>query len=298
VIPPSGAQYRIASGDHEATVVEVGGGIRTYTAAGVDVLEGYAEDERCSGGRGQLLLPWPNRLRDGRYRFAEGDQQLALTEPDRHNAIHGLARWMNWSASAHDADRVVMELVLHPQPGYPFILGLSVEYRLTAAGLAVATTAVNLGRQACPYGAGAHPYLTVGTDLVDDAVVGVPGATRLETDDQGIPVDSSSVAGTEFDLRAPRRVGGAVLDTAYTDLEGGEVTMTYPGTGRRVRLWMDGSHRWLMLFSGDTLGPERRRRSLAVEPMTCAPNAFVSGDGLRILEPGESWTTSWGVGPG
>lgn len=297
--PPSGHQYRIASGDQEATVVEVGGGLRTYTAAGVDVLEGYGEAERCSGGRGQILLPWANRLRDGRYRFGgAGEQQLALTEADRHNAIHGLTRWVNWTASVHELDRVVMGLVLHPQPGYPFTLGLSVDYRLVAAGLDVATTAVNLGDRPCPYGAGAHPYLTVGTDLVDRAVLQAPGTTRLETDEQGIPVGSAPVAGTTYDFRAPRRLGGTVLDTAYTDLEGAEVSLTDLATGRQVTLWVDGSYRWLMLFTGDTLGADRRRRGLAVEPMTCAPNAFVSGEGLRILEPGESWTTSWGVGPG
>ena len=279
-------------------MVEVGGGLRTYTVGGSDVVDGYAEDERCSGGRGQLLLPWPNRLRDGRYRVGGQDHQLALSEPDRHNAIHGLVRWMNWTAAVHDADRVVMELVLHPQPGYPFILGLSVAYRLDGAGLTVATTATNLGGEPCPYGAGAHPYLTVGTELVDDALLHVPGATRLETDEQGIPVGAVAVAGTPYDFREPRRLGDVVLDTAYTDLEGDEVRLAGPGGNRRVTLRMDESFRWLMLFTGETLGADRRRRSLAVESMTCAPNAFVSGDGLRFLEPEESWTTRWGIWPG
>lgn len=295
--PPSGAQFPIASGQQAATVVEVGGGLRTYSAAGVDLVDGYQEEERCRGGRGQLLLPWPNRLRDGRYRFGGEDQQLALSEPDRHNAIHGLVRWMNWTATVHRPDRVTMELVLHPQPGYPFILGLSVEYRLDGAGLTVATTATNLGAEPCPYGAGAHPYLTVGTELVDDATLEAPGATRLETDDRGIPVGSVPVAGTPYDFREPRQVGDVALDTAYTDLEDTQVRLTGPD-GHGVTLRMDASHRWLMLFTGDTLSRDRRRRSLAVEPMTCAPNAFVTGDGLRLLEPEEAWTTSWGIWPG
>ena len=296
--PPSGAQYRITAGHHEATVVEVGGGLRTYSVAGADVVDGYAESERCSGGRGQLLLPWPNRLRDGRYRFGGADHQVALSEPERHNAIHGLVRWMNWTAAVQEPDRVVMELVLHPQPGYPFTLGLSVDYSLGDDGLTVAITASNLGGEPCPYGGGAHPYLTVGTDLVDDVVFHAPGATRLDADDRGIPVGSAPVEGTSYDFRAPRRLGNVVLDTAYTELEGDEVTLADPAGERRARLWMDRSYRWLMVFTGDTLGPERRRRGLAVEPMTCAPNAFVTGDGLRVLEPEESWTTTWGLSPG
>ena len=293
---PSGAQYRVASGDQEATVVEVGGGLRTFTVGDEPVLDGYELDEMADGGRGQLLLPWPNRIRDGGYRFqVAGDLQLALTEPGRHNASHGLVRWANWTAAVHEADRVVMTLVLHPQPGYPFTLDLSVDYRLGAEGLSVATTATNLGNLPCPYGAGAHPYLTVGTPSVDDAVLQVPSATRLETDDRGIPTGSAPVGGTPFDFRRARRIGDLVLDTAFTDLTGDRAVVAAPGDGRRVVLWWDASYRWLMVFTGDTLDPAHRRRSLALEPMTCAPNAYVTGDGLRVLEPEESWTTTWGI---
>ncbi|MDQ3898186.1 MAG: aldose 1-epimerase family protein [Actinomycetota bacterium] len=295
---PSGAQYRLSSGDQAVTVVEVGGGLRTYTAGGVDVLAGYGEHEMASGGRGQHLVPWPNRIRDGRYSFAGADLQLALTEPARHNASHGLVRWANWAAAVEEPGRLVMELVLHPQPGYPFTLGVAVEYRLGPGGLSVATTATNLGDRPCPYGAGSHPYLTVGTDLVDEALLEVPADTRLASDDRGIPVGELPVGGTAYDFREARPVGDRVVDTAYTDLTGNEAVLAAPDGGRRVTLWWDTSYRWVMIFTGDTLDPATRRRSLAVEPMTCAPNAFVSGDGLRVLAPEESWTTTWGIAAG
>ena len=292
---PSGEQYWLETDDQEASVVEVGGGLRTYTVAGVDVLDGYGVDEMAAGGRGQHLIPWPNRIEDGKYSFAGVDLQLPLTEPSRHNASHGLVRWANWTATANDGDRVVMELMLHPQPGYPFALGLAVEYRLGAGGLSVSTTATNLGDQPCPYGAGAHPYLTVGTDLVDDAVLLVPADTRLEADERGIPTGAAPVEGTPYDFRRSRPIGDLVVDTAYTDLTGNEVVLAAPDGQRRVTLWWDSSYRWVMVFTGDTLEPSRRRRGLAVEPMTCAPNAFVTGDGLRVLQPEESWTTEWGI---
>ena len=60
--------------------------------------DGFAADEMSSGGRGQLLMPWPNRVRDGAYSFDGRDLQLALTEPRRSNASHGLARWAAWRA--------------------------------------------------------------------------------------------------------------------------------------------------------------------------------------------------------
>lgn len=295
--PPSGAQYRIASGDQEATIVEVGGGLRTYTVAGAPVLDGYEVDEMASGGRGQLLIPWPNRIGDGKYRFGGADLQLALTEPSRQNASHGLVRWASWTAAAHAPDRVVMGLTVHPQPGYPFTLALSVEYLLDATGLSVTTTATNRGARPCPYGAGAHPYVTVGTDLVDSAVLHVPAGTWLPVDDRGIPTGSAPVDGTPNDFRRPRPIGDLILDTAFTDLAGAQAVLDGP---RRVTVWWDDSYRWLMVFTGDTLDPARRRRGLAMEPMTCPPNAFVTGEGLRTLEPGESWTTTWGIaaGPG
>ena len=292
---PSGAQYRLEADDQEAVVVEVGGGLRTYTVAGADVLDGYGVDDMADGGRGQHLMPWPNRIRDGQYTFAGEDLQLALTEPGRHNASHGLVRWANWTATVQEADRVVMELVLHPQPGYPFTLGLAVEYRLGPGGLSVETTATNLGARPCPYGAGAHPYVTAGAELVDDALLLVPADTYLEVDDRGIPTGPAPVDGTPFDFREARPIGDVMLDTPYTDLTGNEAVVAAPDGLRRVRLWWDESYRWLMVFTGDTLDPARRRRGVAVEPMTCPPNAFVTGDGLWVLEPEESSTSVWGI---
>lgn len=295
--PPSGAQYRLTSGDQEATVVEVGGGLRTYTVGGVAVLDGYGTDEMADGGRGQHLLPWPNRIAGGRYTFAGTEHRLAPTEPSRGNAIHGLVRWSNWTVTAQEPERLVTELVLHPRPGYPFTLGLAIEYRLGPGGLSVATTATNLGDGPCPYGAGSHPYLTVGTDPVDGALLDLPAEVRLEADERGIPTGGVPVEGTAYDFRVARPIGDLALDTAYTGLTGNEAVLAGVDGLRRVSLWWDASYRWVMVFTGDTLGPARRRRSVAVEPMTCAPNAFVSGDGLRILEPEESWTTAWGLAP-
>ena len=294
---PSGDQFWLEVDGQEACVVEVGGGLRTYAVDGLDVLDGYSVDEMAAGGRGQHLIPWPNRVAGGKYSFAGEQLQLALSEPGRGNASHGLVRWANWTATANDGDRVVMELALHPQPGYPFTLGLAVEYRLAADGLTVETTATNLGDRPCPFGAGAHPYLTVGTEPVDGATLVVPAATRLVTDDRGIPTGVVPVEGTAFDFRTPGPIGDLVLDTAYTDLTGGEAVLS---GSRQARLWWDDSYRWLMVFTGDTLAPGRRRRSVAIEPMTCAPNAFVTGEGLIVLEPEESWTGTWGMraGPG
>src|SRR5713101_942971 len=150
--PPSGQQFVLTIGDQRAVVTEVGAGLRTYTVADRDLIDGYDEDEMCAIGRGQLLLPWPNRIEDGQYEFGGTVHQTPLTEPARHNALHGLTRWVNWTGLEQSGDRVLMSLVLHPQEGYPFFLELEAEYRLSAAGLTVRTTATNIGTHAAPYG--------------------------------------------------------------------------------------------------------------------------------------------------
>lgn len=304
-ILPSGFQVVLTEGDQRAVIVEVGAGLRDYRVGDWDVLDGYQADQMCSAARGHCLIPWPNRLRDGRYRFRDQELQLPLTEPDRHNAIHGLIRWDNWTVAEQEASCVLMDDLLHHRPGYPFSLHVGVEYALSEGdpGLTVRTTATNVGSARCPYGAGFHPYLRVGDQRLDEDVLSSPGATWLPTDGQAIPSGHEPVSGTPYDFRRPRVIGDSRLDTAFTDLERAEdglarVVLQSPDGSRSASLWMDESYRYLMLFTGDSLPDAgRRRRSLGVEPMTCAPNAFQSGEGLRVLEPGEQFTSVWGISP-
>ena len=299
-IPPSGEQFEIELGEQRAVVTEVGAGLRSYAVGDRNVLDGYEVDEMATAGRGQVLIPWPNRLQDGTYEFGGRTHQVALNEIAHSNAIHGLVRWVPWGARERDAHRVVVGNVLHPQSGYPFALDLEIEYELTPGGLRVRTTATNVGSTACPFGSGAHPYLTVGTTTVDDVVLRVPAQTVLRADDRGIPVGSVSLDGSELDFRVARAIGAAKLDHGFTDLERDKDGLARvelsDGSGRRaVTLWVDASYPYLMVFTGDL--PEVGRRGLAVEPMTCPPNAFRSGEALVVLESGGSWTGTWGIEP-
>jgi aldose 1-epimerase len=301
VIAPSGEQIELALGDQRAVVVEVGGGLRTYSAGGRELLDGYGVDAMCTSGRGQVLIPWPNRLLDGSYEFEGRRHQLALTEPSAGNAIHGLVRWARWTVGEREPSRAVLEHVLHPQPGYPFALAIAIEYVLSDRGLRVQTTATNAGSSACPYGAGAHPYLAVGTSTVDPVILRAPGRTMIHADERGIPTGASSVEGTEYDFGEARTIGATKLDNAFTDLERGEdglasVELRHPDDGTGLTLWADETYPYLQLFTGDPL-PDVNRRSLAVEPMTCPANAFRSGDGVIRLEPGSSFTSAWGLVP-
>ena len=250
---PAGQQFELAAGAHRVVVVEVGGGIREWDG----VLLGYAEDEMCSSGRGQVLAPWPNRLAGGRYEWDGRELQLPVNEPASGSAIHGLVRWAGWRAVEREPARVALEYVLHPQPGYPFALRLLVDYRLAEPGLTVRTEAENVGAQACPFGAGHHPYVLAPTGRVDD-----------------LALDGELIGDQRLDETRYRPGGWRV--------EVGEATV-----------WADESWPWLQVFTGDL--PDVRRRGLAVEPMTCPPQAFRTGEDVIRLEPGERWSGEWGI---
>jgi aldose 1-epimerase len=271
-VHPSGAQYEIQFGDQWACAVEVGGGLRAYSVQGRPVLEGYAIDELCQSARGQVLAPWPNRISGGGYSFDGEHHQLPITEPSTGNAIHGLVRWDNWKLADRSDERVALEHVLHPQPGYPFAVHLRVEYTLDEGGLTVTTIATNVGDRAFPFGLGHHPYLA-GAPTVDELVLHVP-------------------ARTPADFVDPRAIGAAVLDTTYTDLERDDDGLVRIRVGDAI-LWADEAYGYLQVFTGDL--PEVERRGLAVEPMTCPPQAFRTGEGLIRLEPGACVEARWGI---
>lgn len=281
------------SGTQRAWIAEVGAGLRRYVVGDRDVLDGYGEDEMARSGRGQLLLPWPNRIADGRYRFAGEERQLPLTEVETRTAIHGLVRWASWTLRERAEHRAVLGHRLHPQPGYPHILDLEAAYALGDEGLTVRLSATNVGDAPCPFGAGAHPYLTPAGDRIDGTTLRVPAATFLRNDEREIPVGAEAVDGTDLDFREPRPLGSTTLNTAFTDLArdaDGRARVHFGDT----TLWVDRGFRYVMLFTGDPL-PDVDRRALAVEPMTCAPNAFQSGDGLLTLAPGETFSASFGI---
>lgn len=299
---PTGTQYEISSGTLRAVVTEVGAGLRSLTVDGTELLDTYAADEMPHGGRGQVLIPWPGRIANGEYTFEGTHTQAPINEPPTNSAIHGLVRWLNWRVASQEVDRITLELTLHPQPGYPFTLHVQETYALEMDRLAVTTTARNIGSAPLPYGVGHHPYFTVGTDLVDSDTLTVPANAYLRTNENSIPVPPPvSVQGSEYDFRQGHAIGQTKLDTGYTDLafaDGwGRVTFAAPSGGRRVVLAFDASHQFVQIFTGDHLKEaERRRRGLAIEPYTCAPNAFNNGLGLRVIQPGESFASTFTIG--
>jgi len=297
-LPPSGEQHEIRHGDQIAVATEVGATLRSYSAGGRVVVDGFAVDEPSSAGRGQVLAPWPNRLDGGRYTFNGRAGAAAIDEPELGNAIHGLVRWLPWRLGSRTEDAVRLVCVLHPQPAYPWRLEMSLEYRLGADGLTVTTRAANASAEPAPFGVGFHPYLTVGIS-VDDARLTIPASRRLTTDDRALPVGVEDVAGTEFDFTGGRLIEATRLDTCFTDLarasDGRSHTRLETGE-IGIEVWADVAFGYLQAYTGDTLEPAvRRRQGVAIEPMTCPPNAFASAIDVIGLDPGAAWSGAWGI---
>lgn len=296
-VNPTGQQYEIVAGGRRAVVTEVGATLRSYTVDGRDVVRGFEADQIISGGRGMQLLPWPNRIRDGRYTFNGKTQQLVLSEPARHNAIHGLVRHQPWRLVSHTADRVEQQIKVYPQPGWPGIIEATIAQTVGDEGVVTTVSVTNIGTVAVPFGYASHPYLTVGEDGVDDVIVTLPAERYLAVDDRLLPADLILVEGRDEDLRTAAPLGSRSFDTAMTDL--------HRATDGRWRARLERGDRWAELWAGEGLdwvqvftGNERRDLSIAVEPMTCGPNAFNPGpthDGMVVLKPGESATYEWGI---
>jgi len=297
-MPLTGRDYVISAGDHQVTVVEIGAGLRSYTHAGRLVTETYPDDvlpPKCAGG---VLVPWPNRLRDGRYVFDGQQFQLPLSEPKARNAIHGLGRWERWRAMEHQPDAITLRLDIAPQTGWPFEVRVEVRYAVDAArGLAVTASATNLGTRRAPFGAGFHPYFSLGDAALGDVTLTVPAGQRLILDEVQVPVGEQSVDNTPYDLRSGKKLGSLRMDDCFTEVstEQGRGVASLATKAGGALLWFDETYRYLQVFTPENL--IGGRPAVAIEPMTCAPDAFNSGHGLIVLEPGGTWAGTWGIQP-
>ncbi|MFP5369568.1 MAG: aldose epimerase, partial [Actinomycetes bacterium] len=184
--------------------------------------------------------------------------------------------------------------VVEPRSGYPFRLAAAVDYSVRPDGFESTVCVRNAGEEPAPFGVGLHPYLSVGATAdgdIGDAQLHLPARTLLVVDDGGLPTGERR----PFD-GAVGRIGDRVFDDPLTDLDRGDdgwALVRLRGSAGELELAVDRSWPWLQVYSGDTLPPGQRRHSLAVEPMTCPPNALADGVDVLVLDPGAAWAGTW-----
>lgn len=292
----SGRQYELRRGDALAVVTELAAGLRLYSRDGVQLTETYGDGDIAPGATGITLAPWANRVEDGVWYLDGKKQQLDVTEVSRNNASHGLLRNASYELVDESEFSVTLEAPIFPQHGYPFLVRHRVQYALAEdLGLVVRQTLLNDSQASAPFVLGSHPYLRLGDVPAGDLVLTVGAGRRLVADDRLIPRSSEPVSG-DTDLRGGRTVSELDIDVAYTDLafDGGVARQTLQASdGRSVSLWQDDSCAYVHVFVTDQF--PGRAKAVAIEPMTGPANAFNSGDGLRWLPAGESFTMTWGI---
>jgi len=298
---PCGEHFTITSGAARAAISEIGGGLRSLTVDGAHLTEPVPDGARPPRGSGALLAPWPNRVAGGRWSWQGKAQQLPLTEPAAGNAIHGLLRQSFFrpvdGATGRDTDRITLEAVVPPQNGWPQPVRVAVAYVVDAAGLTVTTTATNLGDGDIPFGLGFHPYLRVGDTPTDECTLTLGARAALPLTDQ-LPSGPLEPLPADAPLRAGTLLKGLELDDAFGDCApaAGDDLVRHrlvAPDGRGTELWADPVFRWVQVFTpADMPG---HGRGVAVEPMTCPPDALNSATDLVVLAPGESWSAGWGV---
>ncbi|GAA2752505.1 aldose 1-epimerase family protein [Amnibacterium kyonggiense] len=293
-LPISGTAVPLRHGAYAAEIASVGATLRSLTHDGRDLVAPFAQDELRPVYRGVVLAPWPNRVVDGRYAFDGQEQQLPLTEPDRGHALHGLVCWSDFRVVHRATDAVTLTTDVVAQAGYPHPLRVEVEHRLADDGLRTRITTTNTGDARAPYGASGHPYLVAGPGRVDDWTLELAADRVLEVDERLVPTGLGEVAGGPFDFAAPRRIGDLFIDHAFTGLRAHRARVI-AADGRGTELRWDAVAPWVQVHTADRPEPALNRAGLAVEPMTCPPDAFNSGTDLVVLEPGASHAVEWTI---
>lgn len=299
---PTGEQLEITQSGSRAVVTTVGAGLRLFEVDGVPYTETFGPDEEPPKGAGAVLIPWPNRVAGARWTHNGQPQDLEITEPSRGNAIHGLVRHETWTVTEHAKSKVTMEVTIDGRPGYPFPFRTTISYELALRGLNVTHTMHNLGEEVMPFGVGAHPYLRPGTLSLADCDIKLSATTAMVLDPVrmipiGQPVDTR---GTEYDFRRGELLCDLQFDHAFGGCKprgNGLVRHSVGNPRGGVELWADRDFRWVQVFTPFDYPGARGGFAIAVEPMTCPPDALNSGIDLLHLDPGKSWTGRWGIMP-
>lgn len=291
----SGAGIGLKShdGNYEATIVTVGAAIARLTYKGHDICMPYDPDSVPLAHLGKVLAPWPNRVAEGKYSFEGKDYRLSINEFNSNASNHGLVAWKEWEVTEQNTDRVVLETWVTPITGYPFVVKVKVEYKLVDnRGLVTTITGTNEGKTNAPYGVGTHPYITCDQELTDNCKVTAPFTRYFELDNLKIPTTKLlDAASAGFDFRETRLLGKTELDTCFPSDHPGEMNRVTLENDT-IRVYFESDVPYIQLFTPAVL----ERKCFAVEPMSCAANAFNNKIDLIVLKPHDSHTIEFTIG--
>lgn len=266
----------------------------------VEVLAGYSsisDFETLPGSRNIKLSPFPNRIDRGRYEFAGQTYQFDCNKKNEDNAIHGFltkAAFTLVDALVNEEEDSIVLQYKYKYTGeneaYPFPYQVEIVHCFTQSFYSCRTNITNIGEQTMPLGDGWHPYFKLGTTTIDELLLQIPSNTALETDERMIPT-LKTFAFNKF--QTPEAIGNTQFDTGFVlrpDLKVSKVYLINKTSKLQLVYGQDNEndrgYKYLQIYTP----PDRQ--SIALEPMSCAANAFNNKMGLIELEPTEQWS-SW-----
>jgi aldose 1-epimerase len=256
---------------------------------GAQSLEEYKQlfSPRYSGA---FMLPFPNRIRNGQYVHAGREYQLPLNDEEYQCALHGFCddKTLDLVECNEVFGRLVLQGELQGQSGYPFPLFVRHTYRLSVDKIDVTSYVRNDHSIAVPIGVGWHPYIQL-EGSIDSYELKIPANHRVVLGEQLVPTGEVTL---ENDFEDYQRIGNRYMNDCYK-LSSGRTLLRNPNTNIEVFVEQDvGSdgYNYGMYYTPPS------RNALAIEPMTCAPDAFNNGMGVKSLGSGESMELNWSMG--
>lgn len=287
----SGSSFSLTSGPYQATILSCGAALSSLSLNDHPLILPYPAHELAPGFAGMVLLPWPNRIREGRYSWRGTSYQLPINDIDTRTALHGSTYNRDWSILSVSPSSVSLECWVPGMEGYPWPLHSRVSYHLNEkSGLTATITTRNLCAVDIPYGVGSHPYLAPG-GVVDDWTLQMSPTHAQRMDTSLLPRDLVPVSEIGLNFAFPRSLRGMSIDTGFTSFPSTPWAVHVENSLIGLRATLSSSAPWVQIYTGDAVG----RRGIAVEPMSCPANAFNDAHDSIVLPGGQSHRFSWSI---
>ena len=278
-------KIQIGQGELTATVNSLGSSLTSLAENNFNLIE---PDTPTQLYPGSVLAPWPNRIRDGRYQYHDLTYQLPLNEPQKGNALHGLVAYEQWEVIYNSETEVQLQYLLDKPDIYPGKLSLNSFFKIENNQLQVKISAKNIGRKSAPYGISIHTYLVAGGIVKNNGLnLKIPADKYLAVDETRLlPMGLRDVVNTRFDFQNGKAISDLFIDHAfkYSKNQPRQVELLNPqGDGAVIEF--DDQSNWIQVHTADRDGGEKSRVAVAVEPMSCPPDAFNSKVDLIELAP-------------
>jgi len=280
-------KVHISSNEVSAVISTEGAALIGLSVSKLDLIEPNTRDGLYAG---KILAPWPNRIKDGKYSFNKKDYQLPVNEVSKNNSLHGLVANCHWEVILQDQSKVILQHLLNQPDIYPGKLQLQVSYEIIEQGVEISVLSENVGDISAPYGVSIHTYLVAGALVKNnELLLQLPTDQFLEVDaERLLPIKLQPVTGTNFDFISLKKISDLFIDHAF------KYSSDYPRSisllnaeGKGAEVIFDEQSNWIQIHTADRDLQADSRMAVAIEPMTCPPDAFNSGIDLVVLEPGK-----------